>query len=64
MKEAKSMAQIIGYLHSQIFIATVEISCHLEVNGEPTKGRIEEILSRLEKTLVESDEMWNNRLTE
>ena len=64
MEQAKSMAQIIGYLHGQIYIAKVELSCHLEVRGQPTKERVEEVLSRLENTLKESEEMWANRVCE
>ncbi len=62
MEQAKSMAEIIGYLNSQLFIAKVELAVHLEVYGQPTKERVEEVLSRLEKTLEKSEEMWASRV--
>ena len=62
--DSSSMPEIIGYLNAQIFIAKVELSCHLQVYGQPTKERIEEIITRLEKTLEKSESMWNNRIVE
>ena len=64
MDDGKSMSEIIGYLNAKIFIAKVELSSHLEVYGQPTKERIEEILAGLEKTLEKSEVMWNNRIVE
>lgn len=61
MQGPQCAAGIVGYLMAQVSIARIELSCHLEVYNEPTKERVQEVISRLEETLKESEEYWRNR---
>jgi hypothetical protein len=61
MEEPKCAAGIVGYLTAQVLVAKIELSAHLEVYNEPTKERVQEVIDRLEKTLKESEEYWQNR---